>query len=42
MQYMCMYYNSLLTGSEAREVLGVGSIHVATLPSCQDMRTIAL
>ena len=35
--------NGLLpTGSEEREVLGVGSIPVAILPSCQDMKTIAL
>ena len=32
----------LLTGSEEREVLGVGSIPVAILPSCQDMKSIAL
>ena len=32
----------LPTGSEEREVLGVGSIPVAILPSCQDMKTIAL
>ena len=32
----------LLTGSEEREVLGVGSIPVAILPSCQDMEAIAL
>ena len=29
------------TGSEEREVLRAGSIHVAILPSCQDMETIA-
>ena len=29
-------------GSEEREVLGIGSIPVAILPSCQDMKTIAL
>ena len=35
-------YNYLLpTGSEGREVLGVGSILVAILPSCQDMKTTA-
>ena len=34
--------NLLPTGSEEREVLGVGSIPVAILPSCQDMKTIAL
>ena len=32
----------LPTGSEEREVLGVGSIPVAILPSCQDMNPIAL
>ena len=32
----------LPTGSEEREVLGVGSIPVAILPSCQDINTIAL
>ena len=32
----------LPTGSEEREVLGVGSIPVAILPSCQGMKTIAL
>ena len=32
----------LPTGSEEREVLGVGSIPVAILPSCQDMKTFAL
>ena len=38
------YVNKYLlpTGSEGREVLGVGSIPVAILPSCQDMKTIAL
>ena len=30
------------TRSEDREVLEVGSIHVAILPFCQDMETIAL
>ena len=29
------------TGSEDREALGVGSIAVAILPSCQDIKTIA-
>ena len=33
---------SLPTRSEERGVLGVGSIPVAILPSCQDMRTIVL
>ena len=32
----------LPTGSEEREVFGVGSIPVAILPSCQDMKSIAL
>ena len=32
----------LPTGSEEREVLGVGSIPVAILPSCQDVKTIAV
>ena len=32
----------LPTGSEEREVLGVGSIPVAILPSRQDMKTFAL
>ena len=32
----------LPTRSEEREVLGVGSIHVAILPSCQDIKIIAL
>ena len=32
----------LPTGSEEREVLGVGSIPVAILPSCHDMNPIAL
>ena len=31
----------LPTGSDGREVLVVGSILVAILPSCQDMKTIA-
>ena len=30
------------TGNEEKEVLGVGSIPVAILPSCQDVKTIAL
>ena len=29
------------TGSEEREVSGVGSIPVAILPSCQDIKTCA-
>ena len=32
----------LPTGSEELEVFGAGSIPVAILPSCQDMKTIAL
>ena len=32
----------LLTGSEERGVFGVGSIPVAILSSCQDMKSIAL
>ena len=32
----------LSTGSEKRGVLGVGSIHVAILPSCQDIKILAL
>ena len=32
----------LPTGSEERGVLGVGSIPVAILPSCQDIKTITL
>ena len=32
----------LPTGSEDRGVLGVGSIPEAILPSCQDIKTIAL
>ena len=35
------YYGLLPTGSEDREVFGVGSITVAILHSCQDMKTIA-
>ena len=37
-----LYQNLLPTGSEEREVFGVGSIPVAILPSCQDIKTIAL
>ena len=33
--------NLLPTGSEEREVLGVGSIPIAILPFCQDMEAIA-
>ena len=35
------YFTLLPTGSEERGVLGVESIPVAILPSCQDMTTIA-
>ena len=31
----------LHTGSEERELLGIGSLPVATLPSCQHMKNIA-
>ena len=34
--------NLLPTGSEERELLGVVSIHVAVLTSCQDKKTKAL
>ena len=38
-----IYFFILLpTRSEVKGVLGFGSIPVATLPSCQDMQTIAL
>ena len=37
----CPNVNLLPTGSEEKEVLEVGSIPVALLPSCQDMKTIA-
>ena len=37
-----LYCYLLPTGGEEREVLGVGTFPVAILPSCQDMRTIAL
>ena len=37
------HHNVLLpTGSEERGVLGVGSVPVAILPSCQDVINIAL
>ena len=36
------HYHLLLSGSEESGVLGVGSIPVAILPSCQDMKNIAL
>ena len=37
-----IYIYLLPTGSENREVLGIWSISVVILPSCQDMKTIAL
>ena len=41
--YIQHLFNHLLpTGSEERGVLRVGSIPVAILPSCQDMKTFAL
>ena len=40
--YMQNYMEGYKTGSEKREVLGVGSIPVAILPSCQDMKTICI
>ena len=39
---MPIFDNLLPTGSEEREVLRVGSIPVAILPSCRNMKTIAL
>ena len=36
-----MQFNFTSPGSEEREVLCVGSIPVAILPICQDMKTIA-
>ena len=39
-KYISIYL--LPTGSEEREVLGVGVIPVAILPSRQDMKTVAL
>ena len=40
----CLWYNIILLppGNEEREVLGVGSIPVPILPSCQDLKTIAI
>ena len=35
-------HDLLPTGSEERGVMGVGSIPVAILPSCQDIKIIAL
>ena len=37
-----IFADLLPTGGEEREVLGVGTINVAILPSCQHMKTIAL
>ena len=37
-----MVFQHLPTGSEEKGVLGVGSIPVAILPSCQDTKTIVL
>ena len=41
---VCMYLHVCLlpTGSEEREVLGVGSISLAKLPSCQNVKTFAV
>ena len=36
-----MSHSLLPTGSEEREVLGVGSIPIAILPSCQDIKMFA-
>ena len=38
---MCVCVCLFPTGSEEREVLGIGSISVAILPSCQVIKTIA-
>ena len=35
-----IFYYLLPTGSDEREVLGVGSIPVAILPSCQYMKIL--
>ena len=40
--FQCLPYDLLHIGSEESRVLGSGSIPVAILPSCQDMRTNAL
>ena len=40
--YSIVKCNLLPTRSEERGVLGAGIIPVAILPSCQDMKTIAL
>ena len=43
-QFVIRFHSAVLlpTGSEERRVLGVGSIPVAILPPCQDMKTIGL
>ena len=41
-QLACSNNRLLPTGSEESEVLKVGTIPVAILPCCQDMKTIAL
>ena len=38
--HVSLYIYLLPTGSEEREVLGVGSIPVAILPSCQYMKIL--
>ena len=38
--YACFVVNRFPTGSEKREVLGVGSIPMAIFPSCQDMKML--
>ena len=40
--FVFVFYNSLPIGGKDRGVLGVGSIHVAILLSCQEMKTVAL
>ena len=43
MRHVTFVLNDLLPiGSEERGVLGVGSIPVAILPSCQNVKTFAL
>ena len=37
---LCIFFNLLPTGSEEKEVFKVGNI--AILPSCQDMKAVAL
>ena len=36
------YYNLIPTGSEEREISGFGSIPFAILPSCQDIKAVAM